>query len=505
MRNTKKAISILLTLLMVVGMMSTFAFAQSGYAGTDTDGATITISKVSKGQTYTLYQIFDAKVSANNTITYQLMSGKKDVPLPGFKVEHGTITIDRDFNTNKLTEAEIAKLEDYGTNIGDTVTSDDGSNIVYTGLSYGYYLVATNNGTLVSLNSTTPNVTIEDKNFNGPNKTEDPVKSIKVSDGNYVTEKDVYIGEKVTYRVKFLATNYDANGNKITEYVVNDTLPDFIKKPVTVNSIKIGETSIGAIKFDANGKINIPWTNENGTFKYSNNSIIEVEYDAVINSNVPVDGKDGGKNIATITYKIGSDEEHSTAITGESTVKTYAIAIQKVNSKKEPLSGAQFRVPFHVILGSDGVYVANGKINDESITDESITDNIVTVNDKGVAIIKGVNLGKHKIKEIVAPDGYTLPSDTTNVEAVKTGETTTKWVKYYDANGNEVSEESSVTKIEITNEDFAAKVNYIENFTGTELPSTGGIGTTIFYLIGAILVIGAGVVFVTRRRMHSDK
>ena len=430
------------------------------------------------------------------------MSGKTDVPLPEFKVEHGTITIDRNFDTNKLTEAEIAKLEAYGTNIGDTVTSDDGSDIVYTGLSYGYYLVATNNGTLVSLNSTTPNVTIEDKNFNGPNKTEDPVKSIKDSKGNYVTEKDVYIGEKVTYRVKFLATNYDANGNKITEYVVNDTLPDFINKPVTVNSIKIGETSIGAIRFDATGKINIPWTNEDGTFKYSNNSIIEVEYDAVINSKVPVDAKDGGKNIATITYKTDSDEEHSTSITGESTVKTYAIAIQKVNSKNEPLPGAQFRVPFHVILGADGVYVANGEA---VITDESITDNIVTVDDNGVAIIKGVNLGTHKIKEIIAPDGYTLPSDTIDVKAVKTGETTTKWVKYYDANGNEVSKESSVTKIEITNEDFAAKVNYIVNFTGTELPSTGGIGTTIFYLIGAILVIGAGVVFVTRRRMHSDK
>ena len=119
-------------------MMSTFAFAQSGYAGMDTDGATITISKVSKGQTYTLYQIFDAKVSANNTITYQLMSGKKEVPLPGFKVENGTITIHRDFNTDKLTETEIAKLEAYGTKIGNTVTSDDGSDIVYTGLSYGY-------------------------------------------------------------------------------------------------------------------------------------------------------------------------------------------------------------------------------------------------------------------------------------------------------------------------------------------------------------------------------
>ncbi|MCI6711797.1 MAG: LPXTG cell wall anchor domain-containing protein, partial [Firmicutes bacterium] len=45
----------------------------------------------------------------------------------------------------------------------------------------------------------------------------------------------------------------------------------------------------------------------------------------------------------------------------------------------------------------------------------------------------------------------------------------------------------------------------VENYSGTELPETGGIGTTIFYLIGAILVIGAGVVFVTRRRMHSDK
>ena len=93
--------------------------------------------------------------------------------------------------------------------------------------------------------------------------------------------------------------------------------------------------------------------------------------------------------------------------------------------------------------------------------------------------------------------------------------TTTTWGKrtvYYDADGNVVDEEvDGGSSEEVSNGEYAtisdipaASVVKVENNKGTELPSTGGIGTTIFYVIGAILVLGAGILLVTRRRMNAN-
>ena len=121
-----------------------------------------------------------------------------------------------------------------------------------------------------------------------------------------------------------------------------------------------------------------------------------------------------------------------------------------------------------------------------------------------------VGLGENvtlKGVETVAPDGYnkletevTLTPQVLETEVFKATET-----RYYDADGNLVSTEasSSSSKSVTKNlEELDAQGVEVVNQQGTELPSTGGIGTTIFYIIGAILVIGAGIVLVTRRRMN---
>ena len=106
--------------------------------------------------------------------------------------------------------------------------------------------------------------------------------------------------------------------------------------------------------------------------------------------------------------------------------------------------------------------------------------------------------------ETQAPDGYNKLQGSVSITPVANSETTTNTTIYLDANGNQTNEVTE-TVVNYVNNDLAATVIPVLNTTGTQLPETGGIGTTIFYLIGAILVIGAGVVFVTRRRMHSDK
>ena len=80
--------------------------------------------------------------------------------------------------------------------------------------------------------------------------------------------------------------------------------------------------------------------------------------------------------------------------------------------------------------------------------------------------------------------------------------------RYYDADGNLVSEEvnSSTSETVVRNlDDLDAQALEIVNNKGTTLPETGGIGTTIFYIVGAVLVLGAGVILFVRRRMIHEK
>ena len=73
---------------------------------------------------------------------------------------------------------------------------------------------------------------------------------------------------------------------------------------------------------------------------------------------------------------------------------------------------------------------------------------------------------------------------------------------YLDKSGNEV-DEATADGVTVTyaNETLAADVAVVVNKTGSALPSTGGMGTTIFYVIGALLMVGAAVLLITKKRM----
>lgn len=499
MKHARKLASLLLALVMVFALAVT-AFAQDVPVA---DGAgSITISNAVKGETYTIYKLFDATVSADHTsIAY---TGTIPDSLQDYfsaDANHYISATTKAKDGENMSEGLKTALKAWTkTETATATATSDGSALKFNGLAYGYYVVTTTQGEqAISVDSTMPNATIVDKNSSIPS-------GLKKTATGTATDKSVSIGDTVTYTVSFKTSNYYGAGTEakeIVSYTIEDTLPDFLSN-VTVTSISVDNDSIndqtgGTPQFN-NKKIVIKWYDEaNNKFLYNNGATVTITYTAVVTDSAAIDGE-GNTNKVTVTWttKDGNEPDPGKLET-EETIYTYAIALKKVSDKGVALPDAVFEFPFYVksTADTDGAYIYAG-----TATGEGLTNQITTPND-GVIVVKGVKSGSYNnIKEVTAPAGYNKLTDPVTVKAEKTGRTTTHTIVYLDENGNITNKETDrKTEVKVDIEKIAASSVVVVNKAGTELPSTGGMGTTIFYILGSILVVAAVVLLVTKKRM----
>lgn len=426
-------------------------------------------------------------------------------------------------------------------------------------LAYGYYLVIGTTGSgedvsiesLVSLDSTNKVAEIVEKNDapgwhpEDPNNPDDAKgKTIKIAkkdeNGNviedqydYVETTDMNIGDEVTFAIKIDAKNYNGK-NLITKYIIKDSLPDGFTfgeiKSVKVGAKELSSTGMEYIdngfpeKDGTIGSIEIPWatgSDEAGwTSTYDPSTVITIEYTATLDKDAVIDGP-GNVNTAAFTYEYGKtpenpDPEDPPEIpkkpdqwtdTDTAKVYTYAIALKKINKSGDPLAGAIFGLPQGMTVSeakdAEGNAIPNTYVVDKDGTITSITTSTDSGADASFTII-GLAAGKYNLTETKAPDGYNKLTSPVSVEAQKIGETTTETTKifYLDENGNIVNTATETTKtVTYTNDKYAVTPVAVVNFTGTELPSTGGVGTSMFYVIGIICVAGAAILLVSKKRM----
>ena len=487
MRNTKKAISILLTLLMVVGMMSTFAFAE----GKTSTGFTITVTNAVEGQTYTAYKLFNISGKDGNAVTYYMNDTQYTQwgsILEGVGVTIGARTSDgkRYINTASMIEGEdssatikpaIVTALKNATKPADGVSvKASSSNVVLNVASAGYYFVDTTLGSLIVLNTYDNAVNIKDKNADNPY-----IEKKVVNDTNGYSYK---LGDNVSYEV-----NVRTGGTIYTDYVLHDSMSSnlSLNEDSVVVKMKVGDASATSLVKDTDYTVNkgtcsdespvagctfeIRFT-DTGKAKLSanKNTIVTATYTA------KVVALDDGTVANVLTNKI-SNEMGSTYKENSVDVYTGSVKVIKVDPNSTPLSGAEFVIrqkaddnTFKYLAKVDNAYTWVDKWeNNENIVKLTSADNGET------NTVYGLAKGLYELYEIKAPEDYNRLEDGIS----------------FTINGSTTSE--------------LAVTSTVENKKGSMLPETGGIGTTIFYLIGAILVIGAGVVFVTRRRMHSDK
>ena len=542
MKSLKKMMALALAMVMVLAMGTMTAFAAD-----PTGSITITSPKTDPNAdttTYEAYKIFDMTTNGvkgddgNYTaVAYTINSAWADFFASG--APGATYLVDSDTDPASLNSITVNGTKKY-INITDSNVADfakiafeyaqkkpvaaatsinvakGATTVKFEDLPLGYYMVYPKGASvqiepsIVSLTNTAPNGSIKQKaEYPKMTKVADDISTevgqkVTYTLGSNVPDTTGYSVYEFTFKDKTSAgLTYDGN-DSVTVKIGSQTLTagtdyTFAASPADGNDF---ELTINLLKAKA-GTDPVEYE-----AKYTYNDAIEIKYTATVND-AAVSKIDN--NHATLTYNNDPKDSSKKDTTPPVEVKTYSskVIIEKVDgaNKSTKLANAKFVLRAKTLGTATGdsheTDLAAGKYykytagtaasGDQAATasdvswvkvasekaadlaqDTSIT--VVTTDANGAAQFDGLEDGVYELIEVEAPDGYNLLTTPTEVTIA----------------GSDSDETLLTVKAEV------------ENNSGTQLPSTGGIGTTIFYIIGAILVLGAGILLVTRRRMNAN-
>lgn len=481
------------------------------------DDGSIKVTNATKGQTYEAYLVFPASVTNPDDLTAGVTytATAEQVAISGFDTyfdkivnEDGDYTIskkssasDNDVITWIKTNIESLK---QGSAISGTVANDD--TVTFSNLAYGYYYITSSLGTLVTIDTAGKDIEVVDKNESTPTG---PDKEITGEDNAIdesldqtavnLMDNDTSVGSVETFTITFNATNWvqaaetnnagtgDANAKKkALVWHFKDTPTglaiDASSVTVKVNGTqditstitnKAVNTTTGVLTFD------IPWvedpTDADSDFRYSTATSgsalipVTVTYTATVTAAAATAPAPN-----TVEVKYDRDDEQDVDLGDDTTTTyTYKFLLKKTDEKDKALEGAEFQLFFGSQTEALTFTMNGGKYQYDP--DGTVT-NIAPTGNPATAEIIGLDNTSYTLKEVVVPTGYNKAADTPVTGLVKEDGTA----------------EASATTITVKNE------------KGTELPSTGGIGTTIFYIAGAVLVLGAAAIVIARRKAEQQ-
>lgn len=460
-KTFKKLFAALLAAALVLAM------AVPAFAETNATKGSIKIDHTVSGETYTIYRMFklDSYNAESNTYSYTVEPAWETF----FSTGAGSSYIDLDSNGHPTwkTGADAAAFAKAALTwaadkkISGTKETATGDTVTFSDLGLGYYLVDSSLGALCGLNTTTPNVTIEEKNEKPEIK-----KEVQTSTGDWSSENNAKIGDTVEYKVEI----------KVADGAQKYTVTDTMSKGLTFNNSSLKVTANDAVTTDytltstTNGfTLVLPETYVSTLTK---GTTIIVTYNATLNKDAVIDG-DGNANEVKLSY--GNQQN---TVPSKVTTKSYQFDLVKVDgTTNKLLDGAEFEL-------------ADGETKLSFVKDTAGNYRVAAAGEDGATTTITVKGGKvniyglagktYTMTETKAPGGYNklVTPETVNLTEGSKAHAT------FDAN---VYKDGGVV---------------VKNNAGTVLPSTGGMGTTLFYVIGGGLMVAAVVLLVTKKRME---
>ncbi|WP_289108312.1 SpaH/EbpB family LPXTG-anchored major pilin [uncultured Dubosiella sp.] len=484
MKSLKKLLSIFAAFMMVVGLTAANVKAADG--DTPSNGS-ITIENPREGQTYTAYKIFSTTYTSDkSSYAYTISSDDawyNDVQEYSAKENSGLvltattnskefkITIDdKTFNPSKFSAFLKTKLTGK---TGTQLIAQTNGTVKAENLPLGYYFVSSTTGSLCNLTTTDPSADIQDKN--------DVPFEKNLDEGQ---TENVAIGDTVNYVIT--ANIPVTDGFENYTYNVSDSMSDGLTFNFDSIEVFVGGTKI--ITGYSSQKVGngFKLTFDMKSLQQYKLQTLTIKYNATVNEKAVADVE---TNKASLEYT--NDPNQQPNKTPDKVVKVYTakIVVNKkiddANSGK-PLAGAGF-----VLINNNDNDENKGKYYQLSEDGKTVNwvDNIeeateyITEVTEGKAQVQfvGLKAGSYLLHEKTTPAGYnTLTAD--QPITITVGK---------DNAGN-------IIEADLTEE------TTVVNTTGAQLPSTGGMGTTMLYVAGAILMVGAAVIFVTNKRMKHE-
>jgi fimbrial isopeptide formation D2 family protein/LPXTG-motif cell wall-anchored protein len=459
----------------MVMAMSLTAFAADPEPAYNT--ATITVSGLTEGDTLKLYRIFAATVAPDNTITY---TAEGWVPEKYNTVEKLTAA---------AADADSAKavandLVENALEMGPVAYSINANGSQSVAAGYYFGMVSANTTSVYQNMLINAVMTANSNNSYDPTNVDLKMKSTEVTVDKDVTGAtddsdvtDAYkVGDYVPFTVTTAIPNYPANAyNTVFVFrdrptnlnIVND---DAHKVVVTVNGKEVAasNSTYTANVYEGEGLYMMFDT----SFVLNNaGAPVVITYFAQITDAAATSVT---KNDAMLTYAPDPYSSSTYDIKDIVTVNTYGYVFEKVGKDNAPLAGATFTL-YSDEKCTTPVTKADGTT--------AMTSTSAIVNGKAYVYFNGLKAGTYYVKETTVPAGYVASENFSFTLSSTTA----------------IADNPATT--DVTENNYLVKESPVVNTPGAELPTTGGIGTTIFYAVGAILVIGAGLVLVTRRRM----
>ncbi len=474
MKKMKKVLSLILTVIMVLAMaVPSFAEGETG---------SISVSNPEDGRIYTIYQMFELESYDENSQAYsykvladwEAFVTDDAVGSKYFEAnDQGYVTLKQGVEVadNSKAAYEIAQAAlAYAIEKSIESSELDAENHYHLdNLSLGYYVVDSTLGTLCGLTTVAPTQTITEKN-------EAPTVEKKVKeDGAWADSNTAQIGDQVEFQITITAKE------GATNYVLHDELSDGLTldaSSIRVDGLSKGtHYSVKTTEFKDSCDFEIIFDQEylNGI---TQDTSIVIIYSATLNENAVIyGGDDANTNTVKLTY---GDNNETTQ--DETETKTFSFDLVKTDENYKLLANAKFELYDSEEGGSKIPLVYENNVYRVATTTESTADGFksaeIVTNGNSIVTIVGLDHNvSYWLEETQTPEGY--------------------------------NELDGRTEVKLTEEDnLSATMNdttwtsggvQITNKSGALLPSTGGIGTTIFYAAGIVLMAGA-VFFVVRRK-----